>query len=314
MPDEPVSATPAAATPTAETPVTQSAPSTILSGAGNPATPAAAQPATTATPSSFKLYGDDGKPNADFVNTFPEQYKGARAFFGKYANAEQAAKGLEELQYFAGQKTLTRPAADAPKEVQDAFVARLRAANGAPEKPEDYGIKAPAEMPEGMTWDDATAGEFGKLAHKYAANPEFVKEALALQTGMVAKQMSAYQEQQAKALQEADSMLTKEFGDKRNQALSRTVQYAQSIGIDINDPAVGNNAKLIIALHKASQQIDESKFIPATHPSDVASIQSQMDELAKKSIEAGNKGDYAAAKNYDAQLQQIARTQSSRKR
>ena len=108
--------------------------------------------------------------------------------------------------------------------------------------------------------------------------------------------------------------MTKEFGDKRNQALSRTVQYAQSIGIDINDPAVGNNAKLIIALHKASQQIDESKFIPATHPSDVASIQSQMDELAKKSIEAGNKGDYAAAKNYDAQLQQIARTQSSRKR
>ena len=311
MPDATISAPPAAATPIAETPATPSAPSTILSGAGTPATPSAAQPAT---PSSFKLYGEDGKPNADFVNTFPEQYKGARAFFGKYANAEQAAKGLEELQYFAGQKTLTRPAADAPKDVQDAFVARLRAANGAPEKPEDYGIKAPAEMPEGMTWDDATAGEFGKLAHKYAANPEFVKEALALQTGMVAKQIEAYQEQQAKALQEADSALTKEFGDKRNQALSRTVQYAQSIGIDINDPAVGNNAKLIIALHKASQQIDESKFIPATNPSDVASVQQQMDALAKKSIEAGNKGDYAAAKNYDAQLQQIARTQSSRKR
>ena len=194
MPDATVSAPPA--TPPVETSVTQSAPSTILSGAGTPPAPSAAQPAT---PSSFKLYGEDGKPNADFVNTFPEQYKGARAFFGKYANAEQAAKGLEELQYFAGQKTLTRPAADAPKDVQDAFAARLRAANGAPEKPEDYGIKAPEKMPEGMTWDDATAGEFGKLAYKYAANPEFVKEAIALQTGMVAKQIEAYQEQQAKA-------------------------------------------------------------------------------------------------------------------
>ena len=310
MPDAPVSATPTAA-PTAATPPTQpSAPSTILSGAGTPATPTAAQPST---PSSFKLYGEDGKPNADFVNTFPEQYKGARAFFGKYANAEQAAKGLEELQYFAGQKTLTRPAADAPKDVQDAFVARLRAANGAPEKPEDYGIKAPAEMPEGMTWDDATAGEFGKLAHKYAANPEFVKEALALQTGMVAKQMEAYQEQQAKALQEADSTLTKEFGDKRNQALSRTVQYAQSIGIDINDPAVGNNAKLIIALHKASQQIDESKFIPATHPSDAANVQQQISELGKKAIEAQTKGDMDAYKLFSGQQRDLIKVQSHKR-
>lgn len=313
MPDAPVSATPAAA-PTAETPATPSAPSTILSGAGTPATPSAAQPSTTATPSSFKLYGEDGKPNADFVNAFPEQYKGARAFFGKYANAEQAAKGLEELQYFAGQKTLTRPAADAPKDVQDAFAARLRAANGAPEKPEDYGIKAPEKMPEGMTWDDATAGEFGKLAYKYAANPEFVKEAIALQTGMVAKQIEAYQEQQAKALQEADSMLTKEFGDKRNQALSRTVQYAQSIGIDINDPAVGNNAKLIIALHKASQQIDESKFIPATHPSDAANVQQQISELGKKAIEAQTKGDMDAYKLFSGQQRDLIKVQSHNRR
>ena len=309
MPDATVSAPPAA--PAAETPSTQSAPSTILSGAGTPATPPAAQPAT---PSSFKLYGEDGKPNADFVNAFPEQYKGARAFFGKYANAEQAAKGLEELQYFAGQKTLTRPAADAPKDVQDAFAARLRAANGAPEKPEDYGIKAPAEMPEGMTWDDATAGEFGKLAYKYAANPEFVKEAIALQTGMVAKQIEAYKEQQAKALQEADSMLTKEFGDKRNQALSRTVQYAQSIGIDINDPAVGNNAKLIIALHKASQQIDESKFIPATHPSDAANVQQQISELGKKAIEAQTKGDMDAYKLFSSQQRDLIKVQSRNRR
>lgn len=309
MPDATVSATPAALT--AETPATPPAPSTILSGAGTPAAPAAAQPAT---PSSFKLYGEDGKPNADFVNTFPEQYKGARAFFGKYANAEQAAKGLEELQYFAGQKTLTRPAADAPKDVQDAFAARLRAANGAPEKPEDYGIKAPETMPEGMTWDDATAGEFGKLAHKYAVNPEFVKEALALQTGMVAKQMEAYQEQQAKALQEADSMLTKEFGDKRNQALSRTVQYAKSIGIDINDPAVGNNAKLIIALHKASQQIDESKFIPATHPSDAANVQQQISELGKKAIEAQTKGDMDAYKLFSGQQRDLIKVQSHNRR
>ena len=296
---------PAAATPASP------APSILNSEKSDPAVPDSnptpAQPAAT-----FDFY-KDGKPTDAFLNAIPETHKTARALLNKYPDMENLAKGLEGLQYLAGQKGFEKPADDAPQSVKDAFSAKMRELIGVPAKAEDYGITKPDKMPEGMTWDEESAKGFAELALKNNMSKEQVKAAIEFQTQLVSKQMEAYAVQQAKQLDEARATLRQTYGSDLNKAIAKAQGAAEWLGLGQKnedgsfniDPSLGNNPKLIMALNKIADKIGESNLNPGTSVSARVTLEEQARELGKKASEAQMKGNLSDYKTYSSQQKEI---------
>jgi len=89
-----------------------------------------------------------------------------------YANLEKAFSSKSQAP--------KKPGADASPEDQAKYYADLRKFTGAPEKPEDYGIKAPDNLPEGVEWNAELAGKAAGIAHKYGVPPEALHELINL--------------------------------------------------------------------------------------------------------------------------------------
>ena len=203
-----------------------------------------------------ELIGQDGKFTQGWTDKLPESHKpfagslsrfpGFLELAGSYANAEK--------------KLSTR--VQAPNETSTPEqIAEWRKLIGAPEKPEDYGLAKPDKLPDGVEWNDAAVGKLAQVAHKHHLPPSAVKELLGLhlelsgeQVGKSKLDVEAYVQTQTKALQD-------EWKGDFNANLEQAVKAAGLLGVDVNDPDFGSNAKMIKLLHSASKLMREDKLL-----------------------------------------------------
>lgn len=203
-----------------------------------------------------ELIGQDGKFTQGWTDHLPESHKpfagslsrfpGFLELAGSYANAEK--------------KLSTR--VQAPNETSTPEqIAEWRKLIGAPEKPEDYGLAKPDKLPDGVEWNDAAVGKLAQVAHKHHLPPSAVKELLGLhlelsgeQVGKSKLDVEAYVQTQTKALQD-------EWKGDYNANLEQAVKAAGLLGVDVNDPDFGSNAKMIKLLHSASKLMREDKLL-----------------------------------------------------
>jgi len=150
-------------------------------GGGEP--PANTPPAepSNATPAPFSLYGEDGlNDGLNAIIGEGDDYKGARAFFKKYAGAEDPTKesmrGLENLTYLASQKGFERPADDAPDNVKEAYVKKIKEVMRTPQTAEEYGFKRPEDLDESIPVNDEELKAFADILLKHHASPELADD------------------------------------------------------------------------------------------------------------------------------------------
>lgn len=298
-PQAPASTTPPAGGDTILGTPPAGAPTTGTSPAGTP----------PAAPAAFEFY-KDGKPTDAFLSAFPEENKTARSTLLKYKDMASLAKGIEGLQYLAGQKGFEKPADDAPQSVKDAFTAKLRALNGVPENADAYGLgKAPEKLPEGVTWDAESAKAFQQLAFDEGLSPATVQKIIAFQMKMTGDTVSKYMAQQAQARSEAAKTLREQFGSNYDQNIVKAQAVAEKFGFGKTeengkfniDPSLGNNASFIMGMAKIAEALGESVQLPGTQLAQKVSNDQSMRDLSNKAIEAYNKGDM---KGYQALVSQ----------
>lgn len=156
------------------------------------------------------------------------------------------------------------PAEGAKPEEVEAYKADLAAyhkAIGIPEKPEDYGLKAPEQLPEGTHWQPEVAAEFAKVALELGLTPAQAKKLSEFQLGLTANQyqqnlaaLKAYDEQQ-------DATIMKAFGD---QADKRMIQAKQACMTLFGSPDLPEDrAQLTIGLAKLADLVSEDKLVSA---------------------------------------------------
>lgn len=116
-----------------------------------------------------------------------------------------------------------------PEELQ-AFYRSL----GAPEKPEDYGIAKPDDLPEGMGWDDKLASAFTAKASQIGLTKAQATELQKFQIEYAKSSQEAIRAASENALNLEKEELTKAFGSGLNDA----IVAAQKVGAmpDINIP------------------------------------------------------------------------------
>ena len=244
---------------------------TIL--AGESGATSTAQAAITETPSTAattqqqsagwdfrSALADDGSFKPDWTQSLPADLKDYAASLGKYPNVTEFLRGFGNAQKLIGQRggqQIKPPAPDAKPEE----IAAWNKLIGVPEKPEDYGLKKPEKLPEGVEWDDANAAEFAAFAHKNGLNAQQVQ---ALMQYDMERQSKGYGKSTAELtafVEKQRAELQSKWGTQYGENVARAMKAAELLGLDPADPEIGNSAKVIQALHQASQLMQEDKFV-----------------------------------------------------
>lgn len=185
-----------------------------------------------------------------------------------------------------------KPGADATPEQQAQYFAELRKFTGAPEKPEDYGLKAPDKLPEGVEWNAELAGKAASIAHKYSVPTEALQELIALNnenvSGLIAKSEAVVKSQFTEQVVDA---LTTEWGQDATSNWQAIKRGAGIGGVDETALNPGEGLKAQKELAKLTLFVDQ------LHRDDKGLVSSNSQPTYKEQMERIQKGDDFNGKN-----------------
>jgi hypothetical protein len=240
---------------------------TLLGGAGASTTTQAASTTTQqdeggAAAFDFRtLLDDNGGFRQGWETSLPDDLKPKAGSLTKYPNPLELMRGHAKQDEFVGRKsTLTPPAPDAAPEVVSKYNESVRAALGIPPKVEDYKLTVPT-LPEGVKVDEAQMKEFTALAHSLNIPPAAAQKFMEFDAKRMAAMNQAGQAQLESFVKSQSEILKTEWGDKMGDNIAKAKHAAGLLGLDINDPQLGNNAAFIKAMHVASGLIQSDKLI-----------------------------------------------------
>lgn len=166
----------------------------------------------------------------------------------KFPSLPALAKSYVHLERMKG-----IPAVDADEDVQEAY----RKAAGLPEDATKY-ITKPETLPEGIEWDQETADKVGALFHKHYGSPALANEMLSLHMEMQVRMIEQAKAMEVQKQAELKESLEKEWGRDFDTKIDNAVKVAQTLGLDMDDPNIGDNLPLIKALATISDKLSES--------------------------------------------------------
>lgn len=172
-------------------------------------------------------------------------------------DVESLAKGFNGLEQLLGKKAhaIVPPTEKSTPEE----VAAYRKAIGVPESPEGYNLK-PDQIPEGVTWDDATAKKAAELAHKHNVPASAMQEFLRFDMERAAMMNQAAATMIDAQLEAGRAELQKVYGDKFGEKIELARRAALTVGVDpasqgFVDPQV---VKAIVSL---AEKLSDDKLV-----------------------------------------------------
>ena len=136
-----------------------------------------------------------------------------------------------------------------------------------------------------------------------------MQELVAAQNEFVKKSVAGQQQAQEQATKEAFSSLQQEWGDRYNANLVLAARSANTLGLDVNDPAIGNNPAMIRAMHKFASLVSEHALVTGGEMSSGPGLEVQLQELNAQAVSApwGKDPNHPAYQAWQAKQNDIIR-------
>lgn len=202
----------------------------------------------------------DGKIDRAAYDRLPDHLKGYRSTFEKYDTVDNLLLALGHSESLNGKKGLLPLPADASEADRKAFRDRLAQVIGVPDKPEGYGIKKPDNVPE-EAWDGEYVNGVLAIAHKHAASPGLINELVAFNQKHGADAVQAAEAEEAQMQAANVDGLRKRWGANFDGNMAKAFRAAKTLGLDVNDPSLGNHIPFIEALSKVAGMVGEDKLV-----------------------------------------------------
>lgn len=242
------------------------------------AAPATAPVQTPAAPASWI------NPDGSFVEGW---HKNLGDAYAPYAETAVNFKSVGDLV-----KSVVRLRGSGPKYPGDQAtpedISRFREAAQVPADAKGYGLTPPENLPEGVTWDQATADHLAEIAHKHHIPAPALKALAAAQAEVEAGRAKVAAENQAKALQEAQNTLVNEWRGDYDANLSMvrhtTGRLAEAAGIDPADAslaAMSNNPAFAKLIMQVVKNTGEGGVRTPAGTGDLRSARQRADEIMK---------------------------------
>jgi hypothetical protein len=197
---------------------------------------------------------------------------------------QDVLKSYGELEKKLGQRVQPPGEGAKPEEI-----AAWRKVVGVPEKPEDYKITKPENVPAEV-WNEDLVKGFQGVAHELHLSPTQAAKLADWWNGQNMAAMQKYQQEAEGAGAAEVQALKTEWGQKFDSNLHAARRVAAAAKLDINDPAIGNNPAVIRALHSMANLISEDKMADGGKTFS-QSIDEQMDAIRKSDDYQGKNGE-----------------------
>lgn len=236
-------------------------------------TPPAGQNATTAPggtsagPSSADWakgwVKEDGSLDNSVFDRAPDEFKAQKKDIERYKTLPDYLKGQRAHMEMLGKKGLVDPlpANATPEQVAERSTL-LRKVNGAPEKPEGYGLARPEAVPAEM-WNQKLADEVSTLAFKHALPPAAVKELADLQLRATQEGMAAQKQAETAWFDGQDKLirdnLTKD-GTDYAKGLDAAQRAGRRWGVAPDSPLL-KNATVFLLLNRLAKAGEEAGLV-----------------------------------------------------
>jgi hypothetical protein len=213
------------------------------------------------------LIGDDGRFVSGYHEKLPENLREHAKHFQKYTDPIQALQHTLNLQQLLGQKAnaVVIPDATAPREAWDPVLKKL----GVPDSPDGYGLKAPDNLPEGVTVSPEELQGFATLAHEIGLTPQQVAKLQEYDLGRAGKSASSSAEQaaaiEAQELDKQREVLKKEWGtgqdaDKKRALAERAALTFGFTPDEVKADPLFRNARFVMTLARAGAAMSEDSL------------------------------------------------------
>lgn len=197
-----------------------------------------------------------------WTDRLPEELKPAAADFQKYPDLPTFLKSAWSAKQLVGKKAegVRVPGEGATAEEISVF----RKAIGIPEKPEDYGLKKPDQLPEGVQWHEEKVAELAKLAHEHNITPKALKALMEWNVASNAKGFAegkTKREAEAKAKMDGEKKkLAEAWGHEAQAKANLATRAAITVGLDPKSELF-NSADFVMALARVGELISEDKLV-----------------------------------------------------
>ena len=191
-------------------------------------------PSGEATPYHSAIWGDaPGTFKEGWQTALPDEFEPHRAELANYKDLPTLVKALADNKAAARAKAsgLVPPAPDAPDEVRAAFDAQLRKLTGVPDAADPTAYELD-KLPDGWSYDEASAKAFAEIAHKSGLNKPQAKALQEFYLGLEQQRISAQEEAMKQGAAREQAELAEAFGEN----LGAAVTQAQLAALRLNIP------------------------------------------------------------------------------
>lgn len=243
--------------------------STVLNGGQQ-------QQQQTPSPIGHNDWLTEGKFSTGLSGRLPDDLKPYEGSIKKFEGTSigDVLKSYGELEKKLGSR-VAPPGPDAKPEE----IAAWRKTVGAPEKPDDYKIEKPENVPAEM-WNAELVKGFQGVAHELHLSPA---QAGKLAEWWNGQQMGAHQKFQQDAAANREALagtLKTEWGDKYEANLKGAQYVAGLAKIDVNDPEIGDNPAVIKALASVAALISEDKQVTGGQGGSTLTYKQQAEDIS----------------------------------
>ena len=243
---------------------------------------------TTDTVEQPVILNNEGNFNSEWLQGLPDEL-GNHSIWSKYNNPVDLAKGAINAQKMIGGKL------DDFLSSQDANdIAKRNELLGIPKSAEDYNFSL--DIPENIELPEGRITEFKELAHSLGISNKAAEELIKFDIEKAGQDLQQSDLDYEAEVQNAESELREVWkGDTFEYNMSKVAEVMEflDLGDMMDDPAIGNNTKLIQAIYnKFVPLLDNDTLIEAKNNDNFASIKDQLDDVDRQLMEyEGNTGE-----------------------
>jgi len=189
-----------------------------------------------------------------WADRLPGELKEYSKTLSKFKSPGQLMSSYASLEREFSKRTnesVSMPGEDASDEDWQSYAKKV----GAPTR-DDYKISKPSDVPDEL-FNKELVDRTLDIAAKYGLPGKAVEDLVAAYsenlTGMLHEEIQAEQQ----AVEQVMSTLKSEFGNTLPSQIQKAQRAAIAVGLDVNDPSIGNNVSIIKALIRVDDIIAE---------------------------------------------------------
>lgn len=197
----------------------------------------------------------------------PEELKEApQAGAPEAGNQENATETVENNDLEGGKSTDKKPGDGKTGNGKEEVTEPQKGEDNKEEKPEEVDDYGDFEMPEGVKVAEAELDAFKQIAKKHGISKEAAHEIVAIQAGMVKKQMDEF----AQFQQELKDQCVAKFGGKLESARIDAARALDKFGGEelrkvLDDFGMGNHPVILEAFAKIGREVAEDTTVIANN-------------------------------------------------